>query len=73
MSQLEVKETFRHDNKLYERNKSYDVKEFDIDTILKLNEKGYIKSLKYDELVQIEKELKGEEKDFKPKKNEEIL
>lgn len=73
MSQLEIKQNFRHNDKLYEKDKKYDIKEFDIDTILKLNEKGYIKTLKYEELVQIEKELKSDEKDFKQKKNEEIL
>lgn len=73
MSQLEIKQNFRHNDRLYEKDKKYDIREFDIDTILKLNEKGYIKTLKYEELVQIEKELKNDEKEFKPKKNEEIL
>lgn len=73
MSQLEVKQNFRHNDKLYEKDKRYDVQEFNVDTILKLNEKGYIKTLKHAELVQIEKELKGDIKDFKSKNNEEIL
>ncbi len=73
MSQLEVKQNFRYNDKLYEKDKRYDVQEFNVDTILKLNEKGYIKTLKHAELVQIEKELKGDIKDFKSKNNEEIL
>lgn len=73
MSQLEITQNFRHEDKLYEKDKKVDVKEFNIDTILKLNEKGYIKTLKYEELVQIEKELKSGEKDFKSKKNDEII
>ena len=73
MSQLEVKQNFRYIDKLYEKDKRYDVQEFNVDTILKLNEKGYIKTLKHAELVQIEKELKGDIKDFKSKNNEEIL
>ena len=73
MSQLEVKQNFRYNDKLYEKDKRYDVQEFNVDTISKLNEKGYIKTLKHAELVQIEKELKGDIKDFKSKNNEEIL
>ena len=73
MSQLEVKQNFRYNDKLYEKDKRYDVQEFNVDTILKLNEKGYITTLKHAELVQIEKELKGDIKDFKSKNNEEIL
>ena len=73
MSQLEVKQNFRYNDKLYEKDKRYDVQEFNVDTILKLNEKGYIKTLKHAELVQIEKEPKGDIKDFKSKNNEEIL
>ena len=69
MSQLEVKQNFRYNDKLYEKDKRYDVQEFNVDTILKLNEKGYIKTLKHAELVQIEKELKGDIKDFKSKNN----
>ena len=73
MSQLEVKQNFRYNDKLYEKDKRYDVQEFNVDTILKLNEKGYIKTLKHAKIVQIEKELKGDIKDFKSKNNEEIL
>lgn len=78
MVQLEIKENFRHNNKLYEKDNKINAKEFDIETIIKINEKGYIKSLTYKELIEIENELKENktkehELDNKYKKNDDIL
>lgn len=59
MKKIIAKKDFTIDGKFFIKDEPVDVK--DIDTIKKLNEKGFIKPLDYRELIILERELNNKE------------
>ncbi len=68
MQKIIAKNDFTLKGRFYFKNKEVPLDEIDLDTLLKLNENGFIKSLTTEELIEIEdyyKEPKGKNKEIK--------
>lgn len=68
MQKIIAKNNFTLKGKFYFKDKEVPIDEMDLNTLLKLNENGFIKSLSTEELIEIEnyyKEPKGKNKEIK--------
>lgn len=71
MKSLKIKKDFTLKSKSYFENDNIDDKEFEIEEIINLNEKGYIQPLTQKEIISLIEERKNKNKMFKSSETKE--